>query len=178
MSASSGSSALLQPTISASRIIYSVARTSRVTVATARTTAAQAPEQHVAVVEEVHTIYVQPTTVFMSHTPDVVIGTTAGGGNGGGIPSEIGTFLHAAGGITASAAGGCASSAGAFATGALVATGGTVSALGPGFLGAVGFSCLFGSLSGAIGYSIGPDSDTPNSMMSDFRDGMEYGFHR
>jgi hypothetical protein len=51
-----------------------------------------------------------------------------------------------------------------------------VTALGPGFLATVGGSCVYGAIGGGAGYFIA-GSDTPNSMMSDFRDNkMEFGF--
>ncbi len=93
---------------------------------------------------------------------------------GGGIFSSIKAFLGTSMAVAASAAGGCVSGAGAFSAGSFIATGGMVTLLGPGFLAGVGGACALGFLGGGIGYFI-PGSDTPNSMLSDFRDGLEFG---
>lgn len=96
----------------------------------------------------------------------------------GGFLSVVSATLHTAASVAVAAAGGCVSSIAGFTAGAFVATSGAIAATGgTAFLIDIGVECAFGAVGGSISHYIGPDSDTPNSMAGDFRDGMEFGFY-
>jgi hypothetical protein len=120
---------------------------------------------------------------FKSLKPESKYPAPTPGGSGGvwGVdfsPVVNGIKATAApvGRVGAAAFGGCVSSAAAFSGGVVAATGGAVAATGEGFLMAVGGSCAFGAAGGIGSYFIGHDA--PESMVDDFRQGLEFGLHR
>lgn len=178
MQSSSGAATYLQLTVTVSRIIYVAAATAQIHYTTTAPRAAAKPAYNNSTALPAATITEPLAPVIANLHAESPLATaptvSASTGGGAGIFDRIGTVLHTPVAVAASAFGGCVSSAGAFSGGALIATGGVVSTLGPGFLAAVGGACVFGLVGGGIGYFI-PGSDTPNSMTSDFRDGMEFG---
>jgi RHS repeat-associated protein len=172
--------AQIQPTVSASRVVYSVAKTSTVRV-TASAARAQAPAQHTATVQEEHQIVEHNTFSFTGLTPESPLATakTSAGGGGASSGSGLQSAFSAAFRVGKIAAGGCVGGVAVVAGTVYAVPGGLTAAAGApeAFAFALASTCVSGALGSSLTYAA-TGIDAPGSAIDDLREGLEFSLGR